>query len=76
MMVDYKHTPFELDGQLPNDLYKILEDKWHSCLKIEKEIRESTLASLLLDLSKSQIINVVKRHNSRFTPKYREFSIL
>ena len=36
MMADYKFTPLELDGQLPKDLYKIIEDKWHSCLKIEK----------------------------------------
>ena len=76
MMVDYKHTPLELDGQLPKDLYKIVEDKWHLFLQMEKEIRESTLASFLLDLSKSQIINAVKRHNNRFTPKYRAFSIL
>lgn len=41
-----------------------------------KEIRESTLAILLPNLKKDQITNVVKRHNSRFTPKYREFFIL
>ena len=76
MMVDYKHTPLELDGKFPKDLYKIIEDKWHFCLQMEKEIRESTLASLLPDLTKSQIVNAVKRHNNRFTPKYRAFSIL
>ena len=43
---------------------------------MEKEIRESTLAIFLPDLSKSQIINVVKRQNNRFTPKYGAFSIL
>ena len=31
---------------------------------------------MFLDLTKSQIKNVVKRHNNRFTPKYRAFSIL
>ena len=46
-----------------------------SC-KWKNEIRESTLARLLPDLTKSQITNVVKRHNSRFTPKHRAFSIL
>ena len=46
------------------------------CLKTEKEIRESTLARLLPDLTKGQITNVVKRHNNGFTPKYRAFSIL
>ena len=41
-----------------------------------REIRESTLARLLPDLTKDQITNVVKRHNNRFTPKHRAFSIL
>ena len=75
MMVEYKHTPLELDGSFPKELYKILEDKWHFCLQSEKEIRDSTLARMLPDLTKSQIKNVVKRHNNRFTPKYRAFSI-
>ena len=76
MMVEYKHTPLELDGSMPMELYKIVEDKWHFCLQLEKEIRESTLARLLPDLTKSQIANAVKRHNNRFTPKYKAFSIL
>ena len=76
MMVEYKHTPLELDGSMPKELYKIVEDKWHFFLQTEKEIRESTLARLLPDLTKSQIVNANKRHNSRFAPKYRAFSIL
>ena len=75
-MADYKNTPLELDGQLPKELYKIVEDKWNFCLKVEKEMRESTLASLFPYLTKRQVVNAVKRHNYRFTPKYREFSIL
>ena len=43
---------------------------------MEKEIRDSSLARLLPNLTKSQIENVVKRHNNRFTPKYKAFSIL
>ena len=39
-------------------------------------MRESTLASLLPDLTKDQIKKIVKRHNNRFIPKYRAFSIL
>ena len=27
MMVEYKHTPLELDGPMPKELYKIVEDK-------------------------------------------------
>ena len=75
MMTRFKYTPLELDGKLPKELSKIVEDKWHFCLKMEKEMRESTLASILPDLTKEQITKVVKRHNTRFTPKYRAFSI-
>ena len=39
-------------------------------------MRESTLASILPNLTKQHISNVVKSHNKRFTPKYRAFSIL
>ena len=39
-------------------------------------MRESTLANILPNITKEQIIKAVKRHNTRFTPKYREFSIL
>ena len=31
---------------------------------------------MLPDLTKSQIANAIKRHNNRFTPQYRAFSIL
>ena len=73
MMAEYKHTPLELDESMPKEFYKILEDKWHFCLQMEREIRESTLARLLPDLTKHQITNAVKRHNNRFTPKHRAF---
>ena len=43
---------------------------------MEKKIRESTLASILPDLTNEKITKAVKRHNTRFTPKYRAFSIL
>ena len=59
-MAQFKYTPLELDGQLPKELYKIVEDKWHFCLKVEKEMRESTVASILLDLKKEEITKVVK----------------
>ena len=29
MMAEYKHGPLELDGSMPKELYKIVEDKWH-----------------------------------------------
>ena len=40
---------------------------------MEKEIGESTVARLFLDLIKGQIANANKRHNIKFSPKYREF---
>lgn len=76
MMAQFKYTPLELDGQLPKELSKIVEDRWHFCLKMEKEMRESTLASVLPDLTREQVSKVVKRHNNKFTPKYRAFFIL
>ena len=76
MMAEFKYTPLELDGQLPKELLKIVKDKWHFFLMMEKEMSESTLASVLPDLTKEQISNAVKRHNKRFTPKYRAFFIL
>ena len=63
MMVQFKYTPLELDGQLPKELSQIVEDKWYFCLRMEKEMRESTLASILPDLTKEHIIKAVKRHN-------------
>ena len=76
MMAEYKHTPLELDGSMPKELYKIVEENWHFCLQTKKEIRESILARLLPNLTKSKINNAIKRHNSRFTPKHRSFCIL
>ena len=76
MMPEYKHTPLELDISMPKELYKIVEDKWHFCLQMEKEIRESTLARMFPDLTKGQIDNANKRHNNKSSPKYRAFCIL
>ena len=49
---------------------------WHYCLKMEKEIRESTLAKVMLDLTRGQITKANKKHAGKFTPKYRAFNIL
>ena len=43
---------------------------------MEKEMRESTLANILSNLTKEQVTQAIKWHNKRFTPKYRAFSIL
>ena len=51
------------------ELYEIVENKWHYCLKMEREIRESTLAQVYLDMTKGQIIKANKKHSGKFTPK-------
>lgn len=52
MMAEFKCTPLELDNTMPKELYKIIENKWHYCLKMEKEIRESNLAQVIPDLTR------------------------
>lgn len=76
MMKKFKNTPLELDNSIPKDLYTIVESKWHYCLKMEKEIREYTLAQVMLDLLKGKITKANKKHGSKFAPKYRAFNIL
>ena len=43
---------------------------------MEKEIRESTLAHVMLDLIKGKISKANKKHGRKFAPKYRAFNIL
>ena len=75
-MVEYKYTPLKLVSSMPKELYKIVENKWYFCLQMKKEIKESTQARVLPDLTKGQIANANKRHNSKFSPKYKAFYIL
>ena len=76
MMAKFKNTPLELDNTLPKELYSIVENKWHYCLNIEKEIRESTLARVIPELIKGKITQDNKKHERKFVPKYKAFSIL
>ena len=52
MMEKFKKTPLELDNSMPKELNSLIENKWHYCLNLEKQIRESTLANLFLDFKK------------------------
>ena len=52
MMVKFKKTPLELDNSMPKELNSLIENKWHCCLTLEKKIRDSILANLILDLKK------------------------
>ena len=76
MMAKFKTTPLELDDSIPKELNSLIENKWHYCLQMEKDIRESTLARVMPDLSKGQITKASKKYASKFAPKYRAFSIL
>ena len=61
---------------MPKSLYDIVEKKWHYCLNLERQIRETTLAQLMPKLTKEKFAKVVKMYAARFTLKYRAFSIL
>lgn len=74
MMEKFKNTPLELDNTMLEELYSIVENKWH--LNMEKEIRESTLAHVIPKLTKGKIIMENKKHGRKFAPKYRAFNIL
>lgn len=76
MMAQFRYTPLELDNTMPKELYEIVESKCHYFLKMEKEIRESTLAQVMPDLTKGQITKANNKYSGKFTPKYRAFSIL
>ena len=54
-MAKFKTTPLDLDNTMPKELYSLMENKWHYCLNLEKEIRESTLANLFLEFKRVQI---------------------
>ena len=76
MMAKFKITPPELDNTMPKDLYSIVENKWHYCLNMEKEIRESTLARVMPKLIKGQITKENKKYGNRFSPKYKASNII
>ena len=44
MMSKFKNTPLKLDNTIPKELYTIVENTWHYCLNLEKQIREFKLA--------------------------------
>ena len=43
---------------------------------LEKKIRETSLAQLMLELKKVQISKAMKKYALRFVPKYKAFNIL
>ena len=75
-MSKLKNNPLELDNTMPKELYTVVENKWHYYLKLEKKIRESTLAQVISELTRGQITKENKKYGSVFAPKYRAFNIL
>ena len=76
MVTKFKTTPFGLDNAIPKYLYSIIENKWHYCLNMEKEIRESTLTQVMPELTRGKITKENKKHERKFAPKYKTFNIL
>ena len=37
MMAKFKKTPLELDNSMPKELNSLIENKWHHCLKLERQ---------------------------------------
>ena len=61
MMAKFKLTPLELDTTMPKELSSLIENKWHYCLDMERQIREATLANLFTDLKSEKIKNNLKK---------------
>ena len=76
MMAQFKVTPLELDNSLPKELISLIENKWHYCFEMERQVREAILANLFPELKRGQIKNIMKKYNNKFKPKEREFLIL
>ena len=68
MMAKFKTTPLELDKTMTKELYSLIENKWHYCLNLEKEIRESTLANLFPKFKRVQITKKVQKYHNKFQP--------
>ena len=65
-MEKFKKTPLELDNSMPKELNSLIENEWHYCLNLEKQIRESTLVNLFLDLKNDQIMKKVQKYSYIF----------
>lgn len=75
-MATLKKTPLELSKSIPKSLYDRVEKKWHYCLNTERQIRETSLAQVMPELSKVEMSKALKKYAARFVPKYGVFRIL
>ena len=69
-MEKFKTTPLELTNSMPKSPYDRVEKKWHYYLNFERQIRETSLAQVMPELTKAQISKAIKNYMERFTPKY------
>lgn len=76
MMATFKNTPIELANSLPKSLYDRVEQRWQYNSTTKRNIRETTLARVMLDLHKSSMTKAINKYKGRFAPKNRTFNIL
>ena len=76
MMENFKTTPIEISNSLPKSLYDRVEKIWQYNLTTERNIRETTLARVMLELDKSSMTKAINIYEGNFSPKYRAFNIL
>ena len=53
MMSNFKKAPLEIANSIPKLLYERVEQKWHYYFNLERKISETSLAQVLLELSKA-----------------------
>ena len=76
MMDNNKFTTTKLTKKIPSDLYNRLDRRWKQASKVEKQIREDTLAKITPELTNKQNTTFLEKHRNRFVPKFRTFMIL
>lgn len=55
MMINFKYTPIELGKALPKDLYNRIDSKWKWELSTKRQIRETNVAQIMIDLRKTHM---------------------
>ena len=71
-----KMNPIEIVNFSPKSLYDRVEQRWQYSLTTERNIREITLARLMLDLDKSEMKKTINKYKGIFSPKCQAFNIL
>jgi hypothetical protein len=64
-MAKWKYDPNELKSQAPNVLLKEDTQRWTNVVKIDRDIREKTLKSIMSNFTKEEIKEVMAKHENR-----------